>query len=107
MSSDMSRRQPAGAEGGLKVVAADGAVEIENLTGKKQSGNDAAHHRPRVDLIEGNPACRHFRLRKPERPADGDPAMLECLDNPAAQIVADLGPATFRGKARFGEQRVQ
>src|SRR5260221_3441498 len=41
---DTLSRQPAGAPGGLEVVAADGAVEVEHFAGQVQAGNQLALH---------------------------------------------------------------
>ena len=62
--------QPAGAPGGLEVVAADQAVEVEDLAGEVQPGNDAALQRPRIDLVERDAAAGHLGLLEAERARD-------------------------------------
>src|SRR5262249_32443068 len=44
--------EPAGAPGGLEVVAADQAVEVQDLAGEVQAGNSPAFQRPGIDLVE-------------------------------------------------------
>src|SRR6478736_4299233 len=46
----MSTRHPAGAEGGLKVIAADRPVEVEDFTGKVQVRDEPAFHRAGVNF---------------------------------------------------------
>src|SRR5260370_12723177 len=43
-------REPAGAPGGLEVVAADGAVEVEQFAGQVHAGNQLALPVPRIDF---------------------------------------------------------
>ena len=63
-------RQPAGAPGGLEVVAADQAVEVEDLADEVEAGLEPALEGPRVDLVEGDAAAGDLGLREPERAGD-------------------------------------
>ena len=45
VQSNRTPRQPTGAPGGLKVVAANGTVEVEHFAGQEKAGDAFAHHR--------------------------------------------------------------
>ena len=67
-----SAREHAGAEGGLEVVAADRAVEVEDFAGEVQAGNELALHRAAVDFVERDAAGGDFGLGEAARAGDGD-----------------------------------
>jgi len=52
------------AERGLKVVAADGSVEIQNLAREIKAGDEFAFHRATVDLRQRQSARGDFGLSK-------------------------------------------
>jgi len=47
-------------KGGLEVVAADGAVEVEEFAGDKQIGEDLALHRPMLRICTDDPSRKWF-----------------------------------------------
>src|SRR3990167_3227302 len=90
--------EPAGAEGGLEVVAADRTVEVEQLACDVEVRNDLALHAPRIDLVEGDAAGRHFGLLETERARNGDRKLFDGLNE-----LPPAGLGQFRGPARPGQ----
>ncbi len=58
--SERLPRQPAGTERGLKIVAADRTVEVEDFAGEVQVGAKFALHRLRVDFAKVDTAGSDF-----------------------------------------------
>ncbi len=67
---DGVRGEPAGTPGGLEVVAADQAIEVEDFAGKVKAGTELAFESLRLDFVQGDAARGDFRLREAERPGD-------------------------------------
>ena len=78
----VSAREPAGAEGGLKIVAADRTIEVEDFAGEEQARHEAAFHRVRIDLGQGDSARGDLRLVEAQRAADGNLKLLEPRNEP-------------------------
>ncbi len=60
-------RQPAGAPGGLEVVATDQTVEIQHLAGEVQTRHDPAFQGAGINLVECQAAAGHLGLLETER----------------------------------------
>ncbi len=84
-------REPARAPGGLEVVAADQAVEIEDLAREVQAGDHAALERSRVELIQ-----RRHRRWSPRpsriRGCPGSAAAALCRRRPVDVARRATGP---------------
>lgn len=52
--------EPACAEGGLEVVAADPAVEIKDFSGEEETGDELTHQSAGIDFIECDPSGGDF-----------------------------------------------
>src|SRR5262245_9600760 len=91
LNSEIAPGQPAGAEGGLKVVATDRSIQIENLARQIEPWYKPALHRPRIDFRKRDTSRRHLRLLEPQRPADRDRAMLDDLHQSGALNFAQFG----------------
>ena len=69
-------------EGGLKIVPADGAVQVEQPPGHKQSRHSLALHGAGIDLVEGDAAGGDFRLLEAKRSGGADTQPLDGLNKP-------------------------
>src|SRR6516162_4874355 len=61
-------REPPGAPGGLEVVSADEAVEIENFADEVKAGMATALERVRIDFVKRDAAARDLGLREAQGP---------------------------------------
>jgi hypothetical protein len=102
----MLGRQPAGAEGGLKVVPADRPIQVEDFAGDRQARDELAPHRPRIDFVQGDTTGGHFGFSKAERAGDRQPYPLDALNQLGAVRLAQGGRFAVDGKAGQHEQRV-
>ncbi len=82
--------QPAGAEGGLKVVAADRAIQIESLADDEQSGAVPALHGPTVDAFQVNATGGNFGFFESTCAVDGESGLFEVSGQLAEQDFADF-----------------
>src|SRR5262249_54980145 len=78
MNHDSDRRpgEQAGAEGGLEVVAADRAIQVQHLAGDIQLRHALATHRPRIAPVTPAPAARYLRLLETKCPRHLDRQIL-------------------------------
>ena len=97
-------REPARAPGGLEVVAADQAVEVEHLAREVEAGLEAAFEGRGVDLVERDAAAGDLGLGEAERarrPAGASPSGRR---RAAAARRAKVRARPVGGDARRGQR---
>ena len=99
---DASAGEDACAEGGLEVVAADGAVEIEDFTGEVQAGDELAFHRAAIDFAEQDAAGGDFCFGKAASAGDGNGGGFHGSNQGDAGSFGKFAQASFwRSNARI------
>ena len=88
--------EPPGAEGGLKVVTPDWAVEVEDFSGQVQIWRPFALHRTRVNVRKRHAAGGHLGLLEPQRTGDRDRRAFERPNERRAFRSRQLGEAAAR-----------
>ncbi len=94
--------QPTRAPGGLEVVAADQAVDIEDLAGEVQAEHNPAFERCRINLFERDAARGYLGLREPQRSFNRQDEPFERFDEPVAFVARQLGAGAIRWDRRGG-----
>ena len=92
--------EPAGAPGGLEVVAADQAVEVEDLAREVQAGNQPALERLGIDLVERDAAAGDLGLFESERARDRQRQPFERGDEPLAFVAREVRAHPIGGDRR-------
>ena len=81
------RSQPAGAEGGLEVVAPDRSVQIEHFADDIQVRHQLALHAARVDFAQVDSARRDLRLCKSAAVLEWNLEGLQCAGQSSADRI--------------------
>ena len=88
----------------MEVVAADGAVEVEDFAGEVEIGDELALHGAGIDFVEGDAAGGDFGFFEAEGAGDGDGQAFERVDEALAFGAGEGGSFAVLGQAGLLQQ---
>ncbi len=102
----MLSRQPAGAEGDLKIVAADRTVQIDSFADDEYTRSGAALPGPTFDGFQVDATSGNFGILESTRAIDGKSGLFEMTGHLADHCFADFGGFDSRLTAQLVQRLV-